>query len=168
MTVTGRAGLVALALIVLLAGSPAPGLTLPAANLLLVLLLVVDMALAGSPRRLSFERRLPSSGRLGENLPTALPVHNAGSRLLQGRLRDAWPPSAGLSPAVSRVRIPAGERRRIESMLQPVRRGDRRPRAVVVRAIGPLGLAGRQRTVRVPGQVRVLPHFRSRALLPEK
>jgi uncharacterized protein (DUF58 family) len=39
---------------------------------------------------------------------------------------------------------------------------------VVVRSVGPLGLAARQRTMAVPGRVRVLPHFRSRALLPEK
>ncbi len=87
---------------------------------------------------------------------------------MRGRLRDAWPPSAGLRPSVVPLSVPSGERRRAEGELTPTRRGDRRPRAVVVRSLGPLGLAGRQRSIAVPARLRVLPHFRSRALLPEK
>jgi uncharacterized protein (DUF58 family) len=168
MTLTGRAGLVALVFVGFVALSPAPGLTLLAANVLLVVLISADLLLAGSPRRLAFERRLPATGRLGEPLGAELLVRNEGDRTVRGRLRDAWPPSAGLSPGVVPLHVPVGERRRIETTLRPTRRGDRRPRAVVVRSLGPLGLAGRQRSVVVPGRVRVLPHFRSRALLPEK
>jgi uncharacterized protein (DUF58 family) len=168
VALTGRAGLVALALVAFVAVSPAPGLTLLLGNVVLMLLIAVDLALAGSPRRLVFERQLPATARLGEVLPASLLVRNAGARTIRGRLRDAWPPSAGLSPSVTRVTIPPGEARRLESTLHPTRRGDRRPRAVVVRGTGPLGLAARQRSMPVPGRVRVLPHFRSRALLPEK
>jgi uncharacterized protein (DUF58 family) len=168
MTLTGRAGIVALVAVVFVALTPAPVVTLLVADGLLLVLIGVDVLLAGSPRGLSFERRLPASGRLGQSLETALLVRNDGSRAVRGRLRDAWPPSAGLSPATTAVRIPFGERRRIEGALSPTRRGDRRPRAVTVRSFGPLGLAGRQRSIVVPGRVRVLPEFRSRSLLPEK
>jgi uncharacterized protein (DUF58 family) len=165
---TGRAGLVALILVAFVVVSPAPGRTLLIANLVLLGLIGVDLLLAGSPRSLAFERQLPATGRLGELIDTLLLVRNDGTRTVRGRLRDAWPPSAGLSPGVVPLSVPAGERRRIEASLKPTRRGDRRPRTVVVRARGPLGLAGRQRSIAVPGQIRVLPHFRSRALLPEK
>ena len=53
-------------------------------------------------------------------------------------------------------------------MLRPVRRGDQRAAVVTARSIGPLGLAGRQRSQPVPGQVRVLPPFLSRKHLPSR
>jgi uncharacterized protein (DUF58 family) len=168
MALTGRTGLVALVVVVFVALTPAPGITLLAANLLLMVLIVADLLLAGSPRRLAFERQLPVTARLGEPVSGALLVRNDGPRPVRGRLRDAWPPSAGLARSVLPLAVPPGERRRLESTLRPSRRGDRRARAVVVRSLGPLGLAGRQRSITVPGRVRVLPHFRSRALLPEK
>jgi uncharacterized protein (DUF58 family) len=168
MTVSGRTGLVALVVVLFVAVTPAPLATLLIADGLLLVLVAVDVLFAGSPRSLAFERRLPASGRLGQDLETALLVRNDGSRAVRGRLRDAWPPSAGLQPSTSTLRIPPGERRRVEATMHPTRRGDRRPRAVVVRSLGPLGLAGRQRSIPVPGRVRVLPEFRSRALLPEK
>jgi uncharacterized protein (DUF58 family) len=168
MAITGRCGIVALVAVLFVAVTPAPAATLLVLDGLLLLLIAVDVLLAGSPRQLSFERRVPASGRLGEPLETVLLVRNDGSRPVRGRLRDAWPPSAGLVPSAQRLRVPVGERRRLEATLRPTRRGDRRPRAVVVRSLGPLGLAGRQRSIVVPARVRVLPEFRSRALLPEK
>lgn len=168
MTLTGRAGLVALVLVAFVAVAPAHGLTLLVANVLLLLLIGVDLLLAGSPKRLAFERRLPAAGRLGEPVRSELLVRNDGGRPVRGRLRDAWPPSAGLRTSTMPLSVPSGERRRLEGELTPTRRGDRRPRAVVVRSLGPLGLAGRQRSIVVPARLRVLPHFRSRALLPEK
>src|SRR5438270_10622870 len=143
MAITGRAGLVALVAVAFVALTPAPAATLLLLDGLLLVLICLDVLLAGSPRRLAFERRVPASGRLGEPLPTVLLVRNDGPRTVRGRLRDAWPPSAGLSPSTSPLRVPPGERRRIEGTLHPSRRGDRRPRAVVVRSLGPLGLAGR-------------------------
>jgi uncharacterized protein (DUF58 family) len=52
--------------------------------------------------------------------------------------------------------------------LRPVRRGDLRSDGVTVRSIGPLGLAGRQRSHPVEGQVRILPPFLSRKHLPSR
>jgi uncharacterized protein (DUF58 family) len=56
----------------------------------------------------------------------------------------------------------------VETTLRPVRRGDRVTRLVVVRSVGPLGVAARQASVAAPGSVRVLPEFRSRKHLPGK
>ncbi|MDQ1674190.1 MAG: hypothetical protein QOC98_2752 [Frankiaceae bacterium] len=168
MVLTGRAGLVALALAVVVAVTPAPLAALLVGDLVLLVLIGVDVLLAASPRRVHAERQLPVNGRLGEPLDTTLLLRNDGRRQLRGRVRDAWPPSAGLTPSTTPVSLASGERFRMAATLRPTRRGDRRARTLVVRALGPLGLAGRQRNLDVPGRVRVLPHFRSRALLPEK
>ena len=67
-----------------------------------------------------------------------------------------------------RVDIPAGERRRVESVLRPYRRGDRHADRVTVRSFGPLGLAARQRSLTAPWRVRALPPFASRRHLPSR
>jgi uncharacterized protein (DUF58 family) len=66
------------------------------------------------------------------------------------------------------VNVPGGGRRRLVTTLKPTRRGDREAVTVTVRSLGPLGLAGRQGTHRVPWSVRVLPPFLSRKHLPAK
>ena len=48
------------------------------------------------------------------------------------------------------------------------RRGDQHAAVVTARSIGPLGLAGRQGSHRVPWQVRILPPFLSRKHLPSR
>jgi uncharacterized protein (DUF58 family) len=95
-------------------------------------------------------------------------VENAGRRRVRGPLRDAWSPSAGATTQRHRVDIPPGERRRVTTVLLPTRRGDRHAHQVTLRALGPLGLAGRQRSRAVPWRVRVLPPFGSRKHLPSK
>jgi uncharacterized protein (DUF58 family) len=56
----------------------------------------------------------------------------------------------------------------LRTSLTPTRRGDRRTARVTVRCTGPLGLAARQRSLDVPGRVRVLPPFHSRKHLPSR
>jgi uncharacterized protein (DUF58 family) len=51
-------------------------------------------------------------------------------------------------------------------VLRPVRRGDRQPDRVTIRSVGPLGVAARQGSHRVPWTVRALPPFHSRRHLP--
>src|SRR5690606_18368229 len=46
------------------------------------------------------------------------------------------------------------------------RRGERQAAHVTVRSFGPMRLAARQATIRVPGAVRVLPPFHARRHLP--
>ncbi len=165
MALTGR--LVALAALGVLL-TPLPGGYLATWAVLLALAVTVDVLAAARIADLRLSRDAAPAVRLGESGETVLRVANAGRRRLRAELRDAWVPSAGITPRRQQVDIPAGERRRIPSRLVPTRRGVRRASAVTVRSVGPLGLAGRQRTVAVPGELRVLPAFTSRKFLPEK
>lgn len=135
---------------------------------LVVLLIVVDVAAAASPRAVAFERRSPDSVRLGEPAEAVLLVTSAGRRRIRGALRDAWQPSTGASPSRWPLDLPAGERRAFGATLVPTRRGERRVQQVTVRSMGPLRLAGRQATLAAPGAIRVLPPFNSRRHLPSR
>jgi uncharacterized protein (DUF58 family) len=135
---------------------------------LVVLLVAVDALAAPSPRGVRLERELPAAVRLGEPVEATLLVANPGRRRLRGLLRDAWQPSAGATPTRWPLDLPGGERRALRTTLVPVRRGERRADQVTVRSLGPLGVAGRQATLRAPGAVRVLPPFRSRRHLPSR
>lgn len=165
MAITGRTAPVA-ALAALLA--PLGTVWVLAAVGLLAVGVAVDVALAGRIADLALERTGATTTRLGQPIEVALVVTNGGRRRIRGVLRDAWLPSAGATPRTQKIDIPPGERRRLVSTLVPTRRGDRTAAHVTVRAIGPLGLAGRQRRHRVPWSVRVLPPFTSRKFLPEK
>jgi uncharacterized protein (DUF58 family) len=168
VALTGRAALLAAIGILIVFVLPLRGLTVAALGGLLVVLVAADVVLAASPRALSFERSGAVSSRLGEPAEVTLTVINASPRKLRGRVRDAWPPSAGATPKSWRVQVASEDRVRLTSVLVPTRRGARSAAAVTIRAIGPLGLAGRQRTRSVPWTVRVLPAFTSRRLLPDK
>jgi uncharacterized protein (DUF58 family) len=95
-------------------------------------------------------------------------VEHTGRRRLRGVLRDAWQPSAGAGQDRHRLRLRPDERARLRTLLQPTRRGDRLADRVTVRTLGPLGVAGRQRSLVVPGRLRVLPPFTSRKHLPSR
>jgi uncharacterized protein (DUF58 family) len=135
--------------------------------LAVVVLLVVDVLAAPSPKALGFVRSEPTQVRLGESTRTKLLVTNTGRRRIRGVLRDAWPPSAGARER-HRIDIPAGERIQVTTMLTPTRRGDRRSDLVTTRLWGPFGLAARQRSVKVDGYVRALHPFPSRKHLPSR
>ncbi|MFD0903347.1 DUF58 domain-containing protein [Actinomadura sediminis] len=167
MALTGRLGLLALlgALVPILLPS---WWTLFALWGVLLLGVVADLALAGNVRALRFHRSGDTRVRLGESARVTLTVENLGRRRLKARLRDVWPPSAGATPRTADVDVPAGERRRVELTLTPTRRGDRAAVTVVVRSVGPLGLAARQLSRRAPWTVRALPAFPSRRHLPAK
>jgi len=165
---TGRTALAALICVLPIAVSPWPAKAFTGLLAALGLLVAVDVALAASPRRLRFLRSPDGSARLGQPVDAALLVHNEGRRRFRGQIRDAWPPSARAEPRTHAVAIAAGQRVWMGSALRPVRRGDQRAAVVTARSIGPLGLAGRQSSQPVPGQVRVLPPFLSRKHLPSR
>ncbi len=129
---------------------------------------VLDLLLAGSPRKVQLERRLPGAIRLGETTSATLLLANAGRRTVRGVVRDGWQPSAGATPTRQPITLPAGERRAITTMLVPLRRGERRAHHVTIRSFGPLGVLARQATIHAPGAVRVLPPFNSRKHLPSR
>lgn len=160
---------------------PVPG-TVVAWVLLVAVLCAADAALAASPRRLGVSRSVPASVRRTEATASTVTITNLGRRRLRGLVRDAWPPSAlpaqgarpgtpaalGRRSARHRVDLPPGEAGRVVTPLVPVRRGDLPAGAVTVRTVGPLGLAGRQASLPVPGRLRVLPEFASRRHLPSR
>ena len=168
MVITGRAVAAALAAVVPVALSPWPAEVFLLLATGLAAGCAVDLALAGRPSLLRFERSGPTSARLGQPVQTELSVSNDGRRRVRGVLRDAWPPSASAQPRSHPLQVAPGASQRLVTWLRPARRGDQRPGAVTVRSIGPLGLAGRQRSFPVPGRLRVLPPFLSRKHLPSR
>jgi uncharacterized protein (DUF58 family) len=168
MAVTGRAALLALAG-VLWVGLVQPGWAgWGVWALVIAVAVAVDLLLAASPARLVLGRREGRSVRLGEATESALTLTNTGQRRLRAIVRDAWVPSAGAHDDRHRVDIPAGQRRLVTTTLTPARRGDRHADLVTVRSFGPLGVAARQRSIEVPGVIRVLPPFTSRRHLPSR
>ena len=168
MILTGRAGLAALIFILPIALSPWPAKAFVALLATLAMLVAIDVGLAASTRRLRYARSPDSAARLGQQVDAGLQIHNDGRRRFRGQIRDAWPPSARAEPRIHAVNIAPGQSRHLRTVLRPVRRGDQRAAAITARSIGPLGLAGRQRSRSVPGQVRVLPPFLSRKHLPSR
>ncbi|HTQ21560.1 DUF58 domain-containing protein [Mycobacterium sp.] len=168
MILTGRTGLVALICVLPITLSPWPAKAFVTLLVALAILVAVDVGLAASTRRLRYTRSPDSSVRLAQPVTVGLLVHNDGRRRFRGQIRDAWPPSTRAEPRTHAVVIPAGQREHVDTRLRPIRRGDQRAAAVTARSIGPLGLAGRQRSQQVPGQVRVLPPFLSRKHLPSR
>ncbi|EFV12740.2 DUF58 domain-containing protein [Segniliparus rugosus] len=168
MVLTWRAGLAvacgALAVLLL----PRPELVSYAVVGLVALLALVDVALAGSPKKLAFARSGDEVARLGETARVRLEVENLGGRAVRGFVRDAWAPSAAASPWRHRAHLRAGERLSVETLLRPIRRGEQHAAKVTVRSFGPLGFAGRQRSVEVPWRLRALPPFLARKHLPSR
>jgi len=164
---TGRAPLLALCGLVAVVLRPGPG-TAWAWVLLVVLLVALDVLLAPSPRSLELARAAVPPAREGASSESTLLVRNPGRRTLRGALRDAWQPSAGATGNRHRLRLPGGEQARLTTPLRPTRRGRLRADKVTVRSRGPLGLAGRQTSLEVPGELRVAPPFESRKHLPSR
>jgi uncharacterized protein (DUF58 family) len=143
-------------------------LTLVLWLLLTIVIGVLDLILAASPRRLVVERVLPHRVRLGETVASEVYLTNENSRTLRALVRDAWQPSAGAALTRQSLVVPPSARRMLRTALTPFRRGDRRTAGLTVRSFGPLGLWARQATLSSPGRVRVLPPFASRKHLPSR
>ncbi len=177
MVLTGRAGLLALVgagvVGLLVAGGASPWLALVATNVVLVLLIVVDAVRATRPRALALVRSGERKVRLGQVAHVQLAVTNTGGRRWRGYLRDAWAPTANATIAGTTadravLDLPAGDTVRLDVAVRPTRRGDRPTDRVTLRSLGPLGLAGRQRSVEVDWSIRTLPPFSSRRHLPSR
>jgi uncharacterized protein (DUF58 family) len=168
MVLTGRAALVAVLGAVAVLLTPWPGRAMLGLVALVAVLVLVDVLLAGSTRPLTLSRSVPSLVRLGESVDLELLVQNRGQRRVRGVLRDAWPPSAQVLPRRHRVDVAPGGQQRLAFTLSPTRRGDRHPAMVTVRSLGPLRVAGRQGSHRLPWTLRVVPPFLSRRHLPGK
>jgi uncharacterized protein (DUF58 family) len=139
-------------------------------------LVTVDVLAAPDPRALALERtfgngaadtRIPRV-RLGERIDARVRLVNRGTRRIRATVRDAWQPTAGAPSARLRFDVPPHEARSVTVPLLPRRRGELRSEFAVIRSAGPLGIAGVQRRMDVPGAIRVLPPFHSRRHLPSR
>lgn len=172
MAVTGRFvalvafGIVPIVVLGVLTGDAGP--VFAGWLVLAVILGVLDLVLAGSPRQVTLQRQLPSRVRLGESATSTLLLTNRGRRRVRALVRDAWQPSAGAPTNRLRVDVPPAERRSVSLVLTPFRRGERRVAQVTIRSFGPMGLLARQATLNSPGHLRVLPAFSSRKHLPSR
>src|SRR5699024_7414531 len=93
MRISGRFVLLVLAGVVPLFAWPTWTCALSIIAVLLAVL-IVDVAVAASPRQLTLSRAAPTNVRLSEAATATLTVRNASRRTFRGVLRDAWPPSA--------------------------------------------------------------------------
>lgn len=168
MVLTARAALLALLGVAPIAVSPWPAATFAVLLAALLCAILADLTLAAHPNALSYRRSGPSSIRLGQTAELTLTVRNDGPRTARGLIRDAWAPSAVARPREHRLTLAPGASETLMTQLNPVRRGDQHAAAVTARCLGPLGLAGRQRSRPVPAELRVLPPFLSRKHLPSR
>ncbi|MDQ1204219.1 DUF58 domain-containing protein [Microbacterium sp. SORGH_AS_0862] len=172
MFVTGRLPIVVaggLIPLVLLSAAGIPAWAVFGAWLLLVIAAVaVDTALAPRPADLRVARTLPARARRGKVALSELRLTNTARRRMRGWVRDAWQPTAGAPAARARIDVPSGQTITLRASLMPRRRGELTTDFVVVRALGPLGLAGRQQRIDARGVLRVLPPFSSRRHLPSR
>jgi uncharacterized protein (DUF58 family) len=123
---------------------------------------VMDAFLAPAPRRIVVERRLPAGVSLGGEAELGWTVRNTTGRPVRVMVADELAPSWRASTRRVGGRVPGRGRLVVTVRLRPARRGRFRPRRMVVRVEGPLGLGARQATRQLPGELRVFPSFRSK------
>ena len=116
VALTGRLALLAAAAAVVVGLVAPTGWAVLVATLLLLALAALDVALAGPVGPLQLHRDGDVAVRLGEPAAVRLTVTNPSGRRVRGRLRDAWPPSAGAHepaarPRRARRRAPPGDDR---------------------------------------------------------
>ena len=168
MVLTGRTALIALLGVLPIAFSPWPATLFVVLMATVLILVIIDGALAANVKSLQIDRGGDTSARLGQPVDAVVEVRNNGSRRFRGMIRDGWPPSARADPRVQTASIDAGQSATVVTRLSPLRRGDLQSDLVTTRSIGPLGLAGRQRSQRTTGTIRILPPFLARKHLPSR
>lgn len=167
MILTWRAGLLA-AIAVIAVAIAGSWLAVVITTGVLAAVIILDLVLCPSPAKVSVRRTGDTSIRLGDSAEVSVLLTNHGRRKIKATVRDAWTPSAGASGGVGTLTIPARQRRLRQTTLTPTRRGDRPSGPVIIRAYGPLRVAGRQRAHDAPWRVRALPPFNSRKHLPSR
>ena len=131
-------------------------------NALVAVIALVDLVLARDPRKFEIGRQLPDQIALGAASEAALVLRNTSGRPVTVSVADELAPSLRAATRRWRVRVPARSEVRLSTPIKPGRRGKFEPSKVVVRSEGPLGLLAKQRTIVVPGRLKVVPAFPSR------
>ena len=160
---TGRAALVAVASAALAATGLGPLHGVVAANAAVLALLAIDAVRTIAPRRLEFNRVLPGTLALGQHGELAWQLRNPAKRAVRVALADEIPPSWRCADRRARVKVPVSATVTRRRAIRPARRGRFAISQVTLRTTGPFGLVWRQATVAVPGTMRVIPAFPSRA-----
>jgi uncharacterized protein (DUF58 family) len=155
-----------LALVVLIASIVIIGLdrgwALFAVDGVIVVLALVDWAIAGRPDAVVITRELPDIIVLGTSASMTWRVTNPAGRRQRIGFADELAPSLRAGARRARLTIDAHGSVEIPTELRPTRRGRFTIAGLTVRVDGPMGLASRQRTRRQPSVLRVYPPFKSR------
>jgi uncharacterized protein (DUF58 family) len=128
----------------------------------LLLLLAVDVAAAPRPASLRPVREVPDTVVLGRPGTGVLRLRNPTRRRLVVAAHEAAPASLGLTPARRRGVVPARGWATFEEDIAPSRRGYATIGPLTVRAEGPLGLGGRQRTLPLWARLKCYPELPGR------
>ncbi len=131
-------------------------------NAVLALVMLVDWATATAPDRIEIARVLPEVVQLGAVDRVAWQVTNPTGRRQRVAFADDLSPSLRAGSRRARVRVAAHGGVDVSTTIRPSRRGRFRPRHLTMRVEGWLGLAARQGTRPLPGELRVYPPFKSR------
>ena len=131
-------------------------------NAVLAVAALVDWALASRPSVVEITRGLPEVVQLEGRDEIVWRVANPTGRRQRVGFADELAPSLRAGSRRARVTVPAHGAADVSTTIHPSRRGRFEPTAMTVRVEGPLGLAARQQTRRLPGVLRVYPPFRSR------
>jgi uncharacterized protein (DUF58 family) len=152
----GAAGLAAVAPLALV-WPWAAGL-LPALDLAWVAALLADWMGTPSPRTLGVAREAPAAFGVGRAAVVRYRWRHPARRRLTLEVREQLPdPLGGAVTPTRRLEVPPGDGLDERLELVPVRRGAGTGGALSVRALGGLGLAWRQDTIRLPWSATVYP-----------
>ncbi len=129
----------------------------------LLVLALVDWALAPAPASVGLRRDMNQVIALHVKGEIVWTVTNRSGRRQVVSFADQLAPSLRAGVRRAKVRVPAHGQAEVRTAYRPARRGRFTVEELQVRVEGPLGLAARQRTVRLRHVLRVYPPFRSRA-----
>ena len=133
-----------------------------AVDAVIVVVALVDWAVAIAPDRIDISRELPDVIVLGAAGTLTWQLTNPTGRRQRVGFADELAPSLHAGVRRARLTLPARGTAEVRTELEPTRRGRFVIAAVTVRVDGPLGLASRQRTRHDPSVLRVYPPFKSR------
>lgn len=132
------------------------------ANVMAFLAFAVDVFFAPKPSTVEVRRNLSSVVFLSTESLIQWQVFNPKRYDLELLMTDEIPPSWRAQKRRIHLRIPPKASSKVEIPFIPMRRGRFEIGTIVVRAIGPLGLAGRQGSRHLTDTLRVYPSFKSK------
>ncbi len=127
-----------------------------------VLIGLIDWALARNPAAVEIDRQFPPSIVLGSRAQLRWVVTNTTNASIRLGFADQLAPSLRAAARRHALTLPAKGIARIEAEVHPERRGRFDIDDLSVRTFGPLGLFAKQRNRVQPQLLRVLPQYRSK------